>query len=170
MPCSTWSRRRRSALTRPTCGPSKRRAWPGHSRPRGTRSRSRAERREQSHRSDLNRRPLDYESRALPLSYGGEDAPKLSELLLDTVLRARRETVAPLGNLAFATLPPPSLDAFSYDQRQHRQRGYRIRPPPAEHRIQPQTEQSRRREPRADDCLVRVGPQCPAPETGRHAE
>src|SRR5260370_33917029 len=25
----------------------------------------------QSHRSDLNRRPLDYESRALPLSYGG---------------------------------------------------------------------------------------------------
>ena len=26
----------------------------------------------QSHRSDLNRRPLDYESRALPLSYGGE--------------------------------------------------------------------------------------------------
>ena len=24
-----------------------------------------------SHRSDLNRRPLDYESRALPLSYGG---------------------------------------------------------------------------------------------------
>src|ERR1051326_2508699 len=26
----------------------------------------------QSHRSDLNRRPLDYESRALPLRYGGE--------------------------------------------------------------------------------------------------
>jgi hypothetical protein len=26
----------------------------------------------ESHRSDLNRRPLDYESRALPLSYGGE--------------------------------------------------------------------------------------------------
>ncbi len=25
----------------------------------------------QSHRSDLNRRPLDYESSALPLSYGG---------------------------------------------------------------------------------------------------
>ena len=25
----------------------------------------------QSHRSDLNRRPIDYESRALPLSYGG---------------------------------------------------------------------------------------------------
>src|SRR5439155_9424113 len=25
----------------------------------------------QSHRSELNRRPLDYESRALPLSYGG---------------------------------------------------------------------------------------------------
>src|SRR3990172_7871427 len=25
----------------------------------------------ESHRSDLNRRPLDYESRALPLSYGG---------------------------------------------------------------------------------------------------
>src|SRR5207247_4263861 len=25
-----------------------------------------------SHRSDLNRRPLDYESRALPLSYGGD--------------------------------------------------------------------------------------------------
>src|SRR2546430_14639023 len=27
----------------------------------------------QSHRSELNRRPLDYESRALPLSYGGGD-------------------------------------------------------------------------------------------------
>src|SRR5712664_700569 len=27
--------------------------------------------RKESHRSDLNRRPLDYESRALPLSYGG---------------------------------------------------------------------------------------------------
>ena len=26
----------------------------------------------QSHRSELNRRPLDYESSALPLSYGGE--------------------------------------------------------------------------------------------------
>ncbi len=26
---------------------------------------------DQSHRSDLNRRPLDYESSALPLSYGG---------------------------------------------------------------------------------------------------
>ncbi len=25
----------------------------------------------QSHRSELNRRPLDYESSALPLSYGG---------------------------------------------------------------------------------------------------
>src|SRR5260370_39447161 len=25
----------------------------------------------ESHRSELNRRPLDYESRALPLSYGG---------------------------------------------------------------------------------------------------
>jgi len=30
-----------------------------------------AARERQSHRSDLNRRPLDYESRALPLSYGG---------------------------------------------------------------------------------------------------
>ncbi len=30
-----------------------------------------AVRAKQSHRSDLNRRPLDYESRALPLSYGG---------------------------------------------------------------------------------------------------
>src|SRR5205809_3544321 len=29
----------------------------------------------QSHRSDLNRRPLDYESRALPLSYGGAATP-----------------------------------------------------------------------------------------------
>jgi hypothetical protein len=29
----------------------------------------------ESHRSDLNRRPLDYESRALPLSYGGETMP-----------------------------------------------------------------------------------------------
>ena len=27
---------------------------------------------DQSHRSELNRRPLDYESRALPLSYGGD--------------------------------------------------------------------------------------------------
>src|SRR6266513_5959215 len=88
MPCSTWSRRRRSALTRPTCGPSKRRAWPGHSRPRGTSSRSRAERREQSHRSDLNRRPLDYESRALPLSYGGVIVvqQQLSGVLFDPVL------------------------------------------------------------------------------------
>src|ERR1041384_5481757 len=32
----------------------------------------------QSHRSDLNRRPLDYESRALPLSYGGVRAPNLA--------------------------------------------------------------------------------------------
>ena len=31
----------------------------------------------ESHRSDLNRRPLDYESRALPLSYGGV-GPKLA--------------------------------------------------------------------------------------------
>src|SRR6266566_3175603 len=31
-----------------------------------------------SHRSDLNRRPLDYESRALPLSYGGGTAPNLA--------------------------------------------------------------------------------------------
>src|SRR5437660_9616757 len=34
-----------------------------------------------SHRSDLNRRPLDYESRALPLSYGGvsrDRAPNLA--------------------------------------------------------------------------------------------
>ena len=30
-----------------------------------------AVRKKESHRSDLNRRPLDYESRALPLSYGG---------------------------------------------------------------------------------------------------
>src|SRR5687768_2467782 len=30
---------------------------------------------EQSHWSDLNRRPLDYESRALPLSYSGEPMP-----------------------------------------------------------------------------------------------
>jgi hypothetical protein len=30
-----------------------------------------AARKRESHRSDLNRRPLDYESRALPLSYGG---------------------------------------------------------------------------------------------------
>src|SRR6266705_2206121 len=30
--------------------------------------------RKKSHRSDLNRRPLDYESRALPLSYGGGQA------------------------------------------------------------------------------------------------
>ena len=32
---------------------------------------SAAQREHQSHRSDLNRRPLDYESSALPLSYGG---------------------------------------------------------------------------------------------------
>src|SRR6185312_1838581 len=32
----------------------------------------------QSHRSDLNRRPLDYESRALPLSYGGVRSPNLA--------------------------------------------------------------------------------------------
>ncbi len=32
---------------------------------------SSAQGRVQSHRSELNRRPLDYESRALPLSYGG---------------------------------------------------------------------------------------------------
>src|SRR5206468_10864750 len=30
-----------------------------------------AVRKKESHRSDLSRRPLDYESRALPLSYGG---------------------------------------------------------------------------------------------------
>src|SRR5687768_13088296 len=29
----------------------------------------------ESHRSGLNRRPLDYESSALPLSYGGERVP-----------------------------------------------------------------------------------------------
>ena len=37
-----------------------------------------------------------------------------------------------LGHIAFASLPPPSLDPLSHDQRQHRQRGYRIGPPPAE--------------------------------------
>ena len=31
--------------------------------------------RTESHRSGLNRRPLDYESSALPLSYGGERVP-----------------------------------------------------------------------------------------------
>src|SRR3989442_15792112 len=48
-----------------------------------------------SHRSDLNRRPLDYESRALPLSYGGEDAPKLSGVLLPAVLRGLGVVCAP---------------------------------------------------------------------------
>src|SRR5207244_11542098 len=43
-----------------------------------------------------------------------------------------------LGDLvAFASLPPPSLDTFPHDQRQHRQGSYRIRPPPAEHRVKP---------------------------------
>jgi hypothetical protein len=32
---------------------------------------NRSARSDQSHRSELNRRPLDYESSALPLSYGG---------------------------------------------------------------------------------------------------
>src|SRR6267154_4505790 len=40
----------------------------------------------QSHRSELNRRPLDYESRALPLSYGG-GGPKVSNQPLAAVLR-----------------------------------------------------------------------------------
>src|SRR5712671_6724926 len=34
--------------------------------------------RHQSHRSELNRRPLDYESRALPLSYGGGPSHNLA--------------------------------------------------------------------------------------------
>jgi hypothetical protein len=33
----------------------------------------------QSHRSDLNRRPLDYESSALPLSYGGTCIRRIME-------------------------------------------------------------------------------------------
>jgi hypothetical protein len=33
---------------------------------------------DQSHRSDLNRRPLDYESSALPLSYGGSGSVQWS--------------------------------------------------------------------------------------------
>src|SRR2546422_6771559 len=41
----------------------------------------------QSHRSDLNRRPLDYESRALPLSYGG-GGPKVSNRPVPAVLSA----------------------------------------------------------------------------------
>ena len=43
---------------------------------------------DQSHRSDLNRRPLDYESSALPLSYSG-DVP-------DHAL-ARIRTATPFG-------------------------------------------------------------------------
>ena len=35
-----------------------------------------AVRKKESHRSDLNRRPLDYESRALPLSYSGRSTSK----------------------------------------------------------------------------------------------
>src|SRR2546425_9133915 len=62
-----------------------------------------------------------------------------------------------LGYLPFASIAPPRLDPFAHDQRQHPQRGDRIGPPPAERRIQPQTEKSRRREPRADDGLMRIG-------------
>src|SRR6266581_2091709 len=110
-----------------------------------------------SHRSDLNRRPLDYESRALPLSYGGA-VPNLA-----TCCSARYST-------AIGTLWPPRLDPFAHDQRQHRQGGYRIGPPPAEHGVQTKTEQSRPREPGAHYGLVRVRTQRPAPEAGCDAE
>src|SRR5213083_2135226 len=36
-----------------------------------------------SHRSELNRRPLDYESRALPLSYGGDCPHGTSQLRVE---------------------------------------------------------------------------------------
>src|SRR2546421_6648828 len=88
------------------------------------------------------------------------------------IRRPPRSTLFPYTTLfrTPTTLPPPSLDPLAHDQGQHRQRRYCIRPPPPEHRVQAQTEKSRRREPCTHDCLVRVGPQRPAPETGRHAE
>src|SRR6267378_2517568 len=46
----------------------------------------------QSHRSELNRRPLDYESRALPLSYGGG-----TELNLVTCCSTRYSTASGHG-------------------------------------------------------------------------
>src|SRR6266849_9407364 len=38
---------------------------------------------------------------------------------------------------AFGRFPPPRLDPFTREQRQHRKRGYRIGPPPAQHGVQP---------------------------------
>jgi hypothetical protein len=44
----------------------------------------------QSHRSDLNRRPLDYESSALPLSYGGGEVELRGLEPLASWVRSRR--------------------------------------------------------------------------------
>src|SRR5690606_13068666 len=52
----------------------------------------------QSHRSDLNRRPLDYESSALPLSYGGD--------------QVRRSAPAGEPNGAEGTRTPAPLSAI----------------------------------------------------------
>jgi hypothetical protein len=69
--CGVRSARVRPKGLRPTCcilQPGSRIAWPVRPQIGG----AGASRREQeSHRSDLNRRPLDYESSALPLSYCG---------------------------------------------------------------------------------------------------
>src|SRR5438128_9927850 len=53
-----------------------------------------------SHRSDLNRRPLDYESRALPLSYGGA-VPNLA-----TCCSARYYGLGPVAHLAAGSVHP----------------------------------------------------------------
>src|SRR5688572_23654764 len=48
----------------------------------------------ESHRSDLNRRPLDYESRALPLSYGGVRLRAAARCALRTNLSQVQESYA----------------------------------------------------------------------------
>src|SRR5438046_6556071 len=65
-----------------------------------------------------------------------------------TELRWRGPNLATCCATRYSTsaLRPPSLDPFAHDQGKHRKSSYRIGPPPAEHRDQTQTDQSRRPE------------------------
>src|SRR6266704_5741981 len=98
--------------------------------------------------------------------------PRLRIESSTTELRWRGPNLARCCATRYPTsaLRPPRLDPFTHDQGKHRKSSYWIGPPPAEHRVETQTEKSRRREPRTHDCLVRVRPERPAPEAGRQAQ
>src|SRR5438094_4285826 len=83
-----------------------------------------------------------------------------------TELRWRGPNLATCCATRYSTsaLRPPSLDPFAHGQGKHRKSSYRIGPPPAEHRVQTQTEKSRRREPRTARAST-AGPTRAAPSS-----